>query len=182
MSYRNACETQLYLDTIAKNPITGFDPAATVSTFTELEVRSAQCDLNIPSWSVTSAGVRGILKGTRASGVSCKPAIAELNDPATQAAALASCLSSDVSACWPRSATGKWDCSPRNASGGGCATDENCSSETYCQVPQGGRLGKCAPRVANQGACTTDAECASLFCSGGRCVPPDTQRVFCPAG
>ena len=181
-SLKDVCETKLYLDVIANNPITGFDPNAALMAFTELENRSAQCDVGIPKWSLSSAGIRGILKGTRASGVSCKPSTAELNDGPAQAAALASCLNSDVTPCWPRSALSPWECVPRNPAGSGCATDENCNSDTYCLIPSGGRLGNCAPRVPDQGTCTVGAECYSLFCSGRRCVPPDTQLVFCPAG
>jgi hypothetical protein len=180
-SLRNACEDQLYLDVIASNAITGFDPAITMETFTELETRSANCDLGIPGWSLSAAGLRGILKGTRAPGENCKPSTADLANKAAQAAALASCTNSDVSACLPKSLLGEWRCSPRNPAGGGCATDENCDSGTYCQIPQGGTLGKCAQRVAVQGACTSGVECTSYFCSAGHCVAPDSQLVFCPA-
>jgi hypothetical protein len=152
-----------------------------MTTFTELETRSANCDLGIPGWSLTAAGIRGILKGTRAPGESCKPDTAQLGDKAAQAAALLSCTNSDVSACLPKSLLTTWTCSPKNAAGGGCATPENCDSGTYCQVPAGGSLGKCAPSVPVQGACTSGVECSSYFCSAGRCVAPDSQLVFCPA-
>jgi hypothetical protein len=180
-SLKSACETQLYLDVIANNPITGFDPETTFRTFTELEDRSAVCDLSIPSWIVSSAGVRGILKGTRAEGESCRPSTAELSSMPAQAAALASCANSDVTPCWPKALLDEWKCSPRKTTGERCATDENCTSDTFCRVPGPGRLGMCAPRVPLQGSCTSGVECGSYFCSAGRCVEPDQQLVFCPA-
>ena len=180
-SLQSACQEQLYLDIIANNSITGFDPTATLTTFTELESRSSQCDLGIPTWSLSSAGIRGILRGTRATGANCKPSTAELTEKSAQAAALASCMNSDVSACLPKSLLGEWKCSPKSSTGGGCATDENCSSDTYCRIPPQGTLGSCTQRVPLQGACSSGVECGSFFCSGGRCVEPDTQLVFCPA-
>jgi hypothetical protein len=172
------CNEGIFLDQIAQNRVTGFDPNATYTVFTELERRSAACDLSIPEWSVSADGLRGILKGTISPGASCKPTGA-LTDKPSQAAALASCTGVSTTACLPKSLLGDWTCVGKNATGGRCTTDDNCQAGLYCNNPQMMLLGTCNNRQAVGAACVNGTECQSFYCKGGRCVNGDTQVAFC---
>ena len=172
------CTQELYLDQIAMNPITNFDPSAAYSGFTQLEQKASQCDIGVLAWAGSETGLRGILKGTLAPGASCKPA-ANITDPPTAGAALASCTSSATTACLPKSVLGDWTCAPRNSSGGSCVTDANCVVGTYCHNPTKAPLGKCAQLIALGGACTEGGQCSSLFCNNGQCVAADQQLAYC---
>lgn len=176
---RSACSDSLYLDTIAQNPITGFDPVFAGQVFTELEARSSQCDLSIATWSLSPQGLRGILKGTLEPNASCKPPPASLMDKPSQAAALASCKSIDTNACLPKSLLGDWTCAGKSGVGANCITDDNCQADLYCRNPNMAPLGKCTARAQLGGSCSNGGECVSLFCKNGSCVPPDTQLAFC---
>ena len=176
---RTACKDELFLDTMSQNPITGFDAAFTAQMFTELESRSALCDLTIPTWSISPLGLRGILKGTLQPNASCKPPGTGVTDKAAQAAALASCKNIETHACLPKSLLGDWLCSPKSGIGANCITDDNCQTDMYCRNPNMAPLGKCAARVAVGGSCSTGGECVSLFCKSGTCVAPETQLAFC---
>jgi len=174
-----ACNDSLYLDQIAQNSITGFDGDFTVQAFTDLETRSAACDLSIATWSISPQGLRGILKGTRQPNASCKPPATMLMDKPSQAAALASCLNIETHACLPKSLLGDWTCATKSAEGANCITDDNCQAGMYCRNPQMNPLGKCAPRLALGANCTNGNDCMSMFCKSGNCVPADAQLAFC---
>jgi hypothetical protein len=177
---RKACAEQLYLDQIAANPVTGFDAAGAATILGELEARSARCDLEIAAWSLTSAGLRGILKGTYDLNQSCKPVgVSAVTEKPAQAAALASCKDSDRYACLPMSILGDWTCVAKSGSGANCVTDDNCQPNMYCRNPNMAPLGKCAQRLMLGAACTVGNECSSLYCRGGQCVAAEQQVVFC---
>lgn len=172
------CAETLYLDQVANNRATGWDAEATHKAFTELENRSAQCDLSIPEWTLSPEGVRGILKGTIAPGASCKPA-GSLTDRASQAAALMSCTGVGTTACLPRSLLGDWTCVGKNTPGQPCTTEENCQAGLYCNNPQMQLTGRCANRLALGASCMVGTDCESFYCKSGRCVAADTQVAFC---
>jgi hypothetical protein len=175
---RASCNDELLLDTIAANAITGFDAAAAASVYTELENRSAECDLGIAAWGLTA--LRSILKGTYSPNQSCKPPGASaINDKPAQAAALASCQQIEEYACLPMSLLGSWTCAPKNASGGNCVTDDNCMSGLYCRNPNMQLLGKCTERLALGATCANGADCSSLYCKASKCVEADQQVAFC---
>lgn len=177
---RNVCAQELFLDQIAANPVTGFDAAATASALTELEARSARCDLGIAAWSLSSAGIRGILKGTFEPGESCKPpGTSAVTEKPAQAAALASCKFSDDYACLPKSLLGDWTCAAKSGVDENCVTDDNCQPDMYCRNPNMAPLGKCAQRLAIGQTCVNGNECSSLYCKAGSCVPVDQQVAFC---
>jgi len=177
---RRVCAEEIYLDQIAQNPVTGFDAMATALTFNELEARSAQCDLGIAAWGLSSAGVRGILRGTLDAGASCKPSgTSAVTDKPAQAAALASCTQSDQYACLPKSLLGDWTCAAKSGVDGNCVTDDNCQPDMYCRNPNMAPLGKCAQRLAFGQPCANGNECSSLYCKAGACVAADRQVAFC---
>jgi hypothetical protein len=172
------CDMQ-YVDQMAMNPITNFDATATATAFGELEKKASQCDIDIVAWAGSDTGLRGILKGTVAPGSNCKPLL-NLSDTATQYAALASCTNIATTACLPSSFLGEWTCAPRNRVGGGCASDNNCVTGTYCSKSSATSfLGKCADRVPLHATCTEDSQCSTLFCRGGVCVAADQQVAYC---
>lgn len=177
---RNSCAQELFLDEIAANPITGFDADATAAILTEFEERSARCDIEIGAWGVSSAGLRGMLKGTLAPNASCKPAgVSAVTEKAAQAAALASCADIDQYACLPMSILGDWTCAAKSGNGGSCITDDNCQPDMYCSNPSMAPLGKCAQRLALGASCANGNECSSLYCKAGQCVAAEQQVVFC---
>jgi hypothetical protein len=177
---RGSCNDQLYLDTLAANPITGFDSASTAVILEELENRSSQCDPSIAAWGLSSQGLRGILKGTLPANASCKPSGVNLMDKPSQAAALASCQDSDHYACLPKSLLGDWTCAPKSAAGGNCVTDDNCQMDMYCNNPNKAPLGRCAQRLQLGAACgASTTECSSLFCQGGQCVMAGVDVAYC---
>lgn len=175
---RDTCNDELFLDTIAANAITGFDPAAAAAAYMELESRSAACDLGIAAWGLTA--LRGILKGAYNPNQSCKPpGTSAINDKPAQAAALASCKQLEEYACLPMSLLGDWTCAPKSASGGNCVTDDNCKPDLYCRNPNMQLLGKCAAKLALGATCTSGTECSSLYCKTGKCVDAEQQVAFC---
>lgn len=177
-SIRTSCSNELYLDQIASNAITGFDANAAISVYTELENKSAACDIGIASWGLVA--LRSILKGTRAPNQSCKPpGTSALNDKPAQAAALASCTNLETNACLPMSLLGDWTCAAKSGSGGNCITDDNCQMGMYCRNPNMQPLGKCAQRLTLGATCTNGTDCASLYCKSGKCVAPEQQVAFC---
>jgi hypothetical protein len=177
---RTACTNQLYLDTLAANPVTGFDSGTTATILDELESRSSQCDTGIAAWGVSPQGLRGILKGTIAPGASCKPPGTNLTDKPVLAAALASCTGLDTTACLPKALFSEWPCAPKNPVGSSCVTDDNCQPDMYCSNPSMNFLGKCAQRLALGSACKVGGtECSSLYCRAGQCVPPSVDTAYC---
>jgi len=177
---RDTCNDELFLDTIAANAITGFDAAAAAAAYTELEDRSARCDLEIASWGLTA--LRSILKGTYNPNQSCKPpGTSAINNKPAQAAALASCKQIEEYACLPMSLLGDWTCAPKSASGGNCVTDDNCQTGLFCRNPNMQLLGKCAERLALGATCTSGTECGSFYCKAGKCVAAEQQVAFCLA-
>jgi hypothetical protein len=173
-----ACTQTLYLDTLSQNPITGFDKSAAASAFTVLEQKASQCDISVASWGASVDGLRSIFKGTIAPGKSCKPT-QNLMDKATAGAALASCTGIAATACLPKSVLGDWTCSPKNAAGGSCLTDNNCNDGLYCNLPSTSALGKCAATLPVGSSCTAPSQCTSLFCKNSVCVAADQQAAYC---
>jgi hypothetical protein len=175
----SGCMTSLYLDQIAMNPIAGFDATTTASVFAQLEQRASQCDLGVATWAASDGGLRSIMAGTRAPGTSCMPPIANLTDPPTAGAALASCTGAATTECLPMSLLGAWTCAPKNAAGGSCVTDANCSDGLYCSNPSKALLGKCTARGAVGATCSDGTQCTSFYCAASKCVPPDAQVAYC---
>ncbi|MET0387651.1 MAG: hypothetical protein ABW321_16900 [Polyangiales bacterium] len=174
----SACRDTLYLDTIASNPVTGFDRNATRTFLDELERRSEACDPEVGAWFISPQGLRGILKGTIGPGASCKPPGADLSNRPVMAAALGSCQQSETHACLPGSLLGNWTCEPKGGAGSNCATDDNCLAGLFCEDAD--PLGRCAQRRQVGAECTEGlTECSSLYCSNERCVPPDAEVAFC---
>lgn len=176
-SIRASCSSDLYLDQIASNAITGFDAATAATTYTELETRSAACDIGIAEWGLVA--LRSILKGTRAPNQSCKPPVTALNDKPTQAAALASCTDLAQHACLPTSLLGDWTCAAKSGNGGNCVTEDNCQTGMFCRTTNMALLGKCMQRLELGASCANGTECASLYCKGAKCVAAEQQVAFC---
>ncbi|MET0390722.1 MAG: Dickkopf N-terminal cysteine-rich domain-containing protein [Polyangiales bacterium] len=174
------CTSELMIDRIAMNPITGFDAGAAEKAYTELESKAAACDPTVAAWGASSDGLLGILKGSVAAGASCMPAQA-LPDAVTLAAALVSCADSRTNACLFENPLGAWTCSPKVAEGGTCNSDNNCSDGFYCNLPSLSLTGQCAARKAVGMNCTGPTQCVSLFCKSGKCVEADQRAAYCLA-
>jgi hypothetical protein len=176
----NGCTTQLYLDEIAAQPSTAFDPAAAKAAFTKLEQLAATCDTTVAAWGSSVDGLRGITRGTVAAGESCMPPVEHLTDKAYDAAALTSCLDPSTDACLPGALT--WTCEPKQDVNGPCFTDANCRDGLYCDNPQLTGLSQpCLPRKGVGETCSAGNECQSLFCKHGACVAAEQQAAYCLA-
>ena len=175
------CEQSAHLDSVAMNPISGFDATATQPIFAELEDKLEACDPSVVGWSPSPAGLRSLFKGSVASGQSCKPQQLLNADESQQTAALLSCLDPQQSACMPASLLGEWTCSPKSALGSSCLTDDNCAIDAYCNTPAEAFFGTCSERQALGAACSGVNQCQSFNCSAGICKAPDPQAAFCPS-
>jgi hypothetical protein len=171
------CSANLYLDQIAMNAASGFDPAATASAFSKFEEKARQCDITVAAWAGSADGLLGMFKGTLPPGANCTPA--NRADLPMAAAALASCTGNSTSACLANGVLGDWTCAPKNAAGGSCHTDLNCATGNYCANVGKTGFGKCAPLLALEAPCTEGNQCSSLSCSDGKCVPPGQQVAYC---
>ncbi len=173
------CTTQLMIDDIAANPITGFDAIFATAAFTHYEDITSKCDPGVAAWGESVDGLRGILRGTRNAGQSCTPATTSLSNKVPAAAALASCNDLATQACLPRNIT-LWSCAPKNGVGGNCFSDVNCTAGLYCDNPKFKLTGTtCKTRKADGTACVNPNECASLFCKKSVCAPTSQQAAFC---
>jgi hypothetical protein len=177
---QNDCEQSAHLDSVAVNPISGYDASAAQGIFAELEDKLEACDPSVVGWSTSPNGLRGVFKGSVARGQSCKPQQLLDTDESRQTAALLSCLDPQQSACLPASLLGDWTCSPKSALAGSCLTDDNCASDAYCNTPPEAFFGTCSERQALGATCSGVNQCQSFNCSAGICKAPDPQAAFCP--
>ena len=157
----DGCVNDAYLDSIAANPITDFDSDAAETAFTQFEMMASLCDPSIAAWGSSVTGLRGILRGTKAPGTSCKPPALQIANPAAAAAALASCTNLDTHACMPTGLATDWTCDPKNGAGGACFTDVNCQDGLYCPNPNADFGATCAARKAEGASCSLPNECAT---------------------
>jgi hypothetical protein len=173
------CSSDLMLDRIAANPITGFDAAAAERAYTELERKASVCDETVAAWGGSADGLRGILKGTIAANASCKPP-QTIPDKASIAAALVSCTEPTLHACaFTSLLAGDWSCAAKVGAGGACNTDNNCNDGLYCVLPALAAVGSCTERKAVGASCSAPTQCASLYCKSGKCVAADRQAAYC---
>jgi hypothetical protein len=175
------CEQSAHLDSVAMNPISGFDATTAQTLFTELEDKLEACDPSVVGWSTSADGLRRLFKGSVASGQSCKPQQLLNADESQQTAALLSCKDPESSACLPASLLGEWTCAAKSMLGGNCLTDDNCESDAYCSTPADAFFGTCSERLALAAACSGVNQCQSFNCSAGICKAPDPQAAFCPS-
>lgn len=174
------CKSNLHLDEVAQNPITGFDEAAASMAFEELEDKASKCDPEVAKWAVSAEGFVAAFKGTQAEGAQCTPAGATSlnpNDPA-QLAALASCMDSSNVVCLP--ALGPWLCTRRAPPDGSCVFDGNCQDGLYC-ADSGFVTDACKERLGVGAECSAANQCASFICKGSKCVGATAQNAYCLA-
>ena len=81
LAIKTSCVNELYIDAISSNSITGYDASYAASAFAEFDKRAASCDVTIAPWAATVKGLRGIARGTRASGADCTAPNALTNRP-----------------------------------------------------------------------------------------------------
>lgn len=171
------CSADLLFDQIAMQPAAGFDPAGTRTMMDEFERLTSICDPGIVAFGESQQGLRRMFAGTVAPNQSCRP-----SNPLSKAqagAALAACTMSETTACLPTALT--WNCAARAGAGGACFTDINCVPGFFCDNPNLDITGSfCMARKADGAACKTGNECSSLFCSAGKCVPPNVAGAYCP--
>jgi hypothetical protein len=181
----SGCMDMLFLDQIAMNAVTGFDPVAAEAAFTQYEALARACDQNVANWGVSMTGLRSILKGTVDAGKGCGVK-ASASDSAN-AAALASCKNGATHACMFRpigiggsiSVPSTWMCDPRGVVDDDCFTDANCQDGLYCDNPDVGFEAKCKTRKTAGQPCAYPNECASLFCKKKVCVDVSQQAAYC---
>lgn len=174
-----ACGQTLSLDTVAKDPITGFDMAKSTAALTKFEQLANSCDTTIAMFGISIDGFRGIAAGTVAAGGTCNPA-AGSNKLAATAAALVSCKDPANNACLPAE-SGDWKCTARADAGGHCFSDANCKDGLYCDNPMLSLAGgSCVARKATGAACMGTTDCTSLWCGmDGKCAEQTKDTAYC---
>lgn len=176
---RDTCSTTLVLDTIAANPIVGFDRATLKEKLDELEARTADCDTAVASWAITSDGFASSFLGTRDADEACDPPGGLGATVEDIGAALASCKNSATTACLPVE-EGSWTCTARAAADGACFTDLNCVEGLYCDNSAGLFMGVCAATKAAGADCSAPNECSSFLCVNDVCADTnDVQAAYC---
>jgi hypothetical protein len=177
-----ACQ-DAFIDTITSNAATGYDIDLAETALAGFEQRASQCDPTIAAWTITTGGLRGVMRGSIGPNGNCTP----LNptDRAMAAVSLASCQNPDTTACLPEGLTGlQWDCAPRSGDGGPCLTDLNCNDGLYCDNfvdPPALTGATCVTRKQTGAGCQHGQECASLTCRGGSCVDATKETAYCLA-
>jgi hypothetical protein len=176
---KDYCVNSLYLDAVTANPITGYDGVGAEAIFLAYEGYASNCDPNVTAWGASLQGLRGLAKGTRASGANCKPGIADVTKKPVAAANLASCLNPETTACYPAAPLGtNWTCSARG--NGACFADTNCTDGLYCDNPQLLPAGStCRQRKGDGTPCAQPNECGSLLCKQHVCAGVNQQTAFC---
>ena len=177
---RAGCEDDLYLDDIAAEASSGFDPEAARAAFDTIEQLAAECDPSIASEGFALTGLRGIVKGSVQPGGKCNPPNYPLYIPSkkTAAIALASCAKPEANACLPDE--NEWRCRPLSDAGGECVTDLNCLPGLYCDNADLSLSANCEARKAAGESCELQTECISLACRDGKCAATDdVQAAYC---
>lgn len=171
------CNSKLLFDQIAAQPSAGFDAVRTHTVIDEIERLAAACDPGLVAFNGALHGPRSMFAGTVGPDQSCRPSNV-LSTP-QGAAAVVACTMAESQACLPSLTT--WTCTPRGGAGSPCFTDFNCFDGFFCPNPNLDLAGaNCAARKADDAGCAAGNECASLFCGGGRCVPPSVEGAYCP--
>jgi hypothetical protein len=177
---RSGCEDELYLDDIAAEQSSGFDPSAARAAFEKLEELAAECDPRIASEGVALSGLRGLVQGSVRPGGTCSPPSYPLLLPSkrTAAIALASCTEPDANACMP--SENAWRCEPLSGADEDCFTDLNCLPGLYCDNARLSLSASCSPRQMAGASCELQTECESLACRDGQCAATDdVQAAYC---
>jgi Dickkopf-like protein len=173
------CVNDGHLDEVTLNPVAGYNIDRAEVAFAEFERLASMCDPGVVEWAIGANGLRGIVLGTVDRGGSCKPPVGQSSNPPVAAAHLASCKDAANTACRPINLT-QWTCEARGPAGAPCLSDLNCVDGIYCDNPELMPTGAvCKPRKPDGQGCATPNECASLFCQGGRCVPPSVGAAYC---
>lgn len=180
-SQHNICMT-IGTQDISEDPRAGFDGTALIAAFDEFERLASSCDLSIVNWGTSLAGFASVIKGTVGAGGQCWTPVNLINPEMNPAGAVASCGNS--AACQGSSlGTSAWTCGPRLADGGRCLADPSCNDQSFCsnppEPPGNITLGTCTARLGENATCERATQCQSLFCVGGRCVPPSTEAAYC---
>jgi hypothetical protein len=171
------CTADLLFDQISMQPSAGFDEARAHDVLDDLEDFASRCDPGIVAYNESQQGLRSMFRGTIGPDQSCRPS--NLLSKPQAGAALASCTMSETWACLP--STIAWTCTRRGGAGSACFTDINCTPGFFCDNPDLNIAGSnCMPRKADDAACRAGNECTSLFCIGGKCVPPSASGAYCP--
>jgi hypothetical protein len=180
------------LDYVTVQSMDGFDATNAPNIIKAFEDRAATCDPTIAQWAATPDGLRGIVKGTLASGGACTaPAT---TDGKVVAAYLASCANGGTTACLPHPFA-NWYCTALSSLGGMCFTDVNCdpASSTggaYCNndvsAPIISDNWKCVARKAVGESCQSSNQCQSLLCTKGAtsqnpgvCLEATPDTAYC---
>ncbi len=174
---KQACETELTLDQIAMNPVSGYDAQKAGEAFDEFERLVDDCVPNVVDWAISREGFAGVVEGTIDEGDDCTPPEPTVVTVAKVGAALVSCRNGAEVACLPK-ASG-WTCQQRSDEGGPCYLDTNCKEGLYCLNPALGYDGVCTAQKALDAPCLTPNECASFVCKQGICAPVNVQNAYC---
>jgi hypothetical protein len=170
------CNNDFMADAVAKRSEANFDADQAFKVFTKLDEMALACDPLIASFSESEEGLRSMFQGTKDPGDGCTPQNA-LDKPMS-GGSLASCKDLHNYACLPN-AIG-WTCEMRAGEGSRCYSDLNCTQGLYCNNPKLRISGDtCHARKADGSSCELFNECESLYCRGGKCVPPDMHTSFC---
>lgn len=179
-----ACAMSGYLDDIAKNSVSGFNPALAEAGFNTLEEYAIACDPNVVLWLARPDALRAMFQGTVAPNGMCKPG-GLLPSAGNYAAALASCTQPATHSCLftgdgPNAAPQTATCTPRGDVGAACFIDINCKDGLHCANPSMTYSGgKCAGLRQPGSECTLDTECASFTCRSAACVVATSQTAYC---
>ena len=174
---KGVCSADLLFDEIAKQAPAGYDAPRTRTFLDELERLASTCDPGTIAFGESLQGVRAMFAGTVAPGGSCRPN--NLLNKSQQGAALFACTMPEASACLPSTLT--WTCTPLAGPGGACFSDFNCQAGLFCPNPRLDITGAtCQARKAEGASCEAGNECVSLYCSAGKCVPPNVMGAYCP--
>ena len=174
-----SCAGSLYLDEIAAQSQSAFDPDAAERAFRELADRTSRCEPGILQWIPSDTGLRSIFRGSLGAGERCSPSGGLTAPVGSVAAALSACSHADGLACLPQSLLGMWSCTAKQPIGQACVTDDNCANNGACNNFGQAALGVCVERLPLGAACEFAGQCASLYCDSQVCKVPTADAVYC---
>ncbi len=182
MAQQTVCGTTLSLDTVAMDPVTGFDMTKSNAAMAQYEMLASKCDTSISAFAIATSGFRGVAAGTVDPGGKCNPDMSAMSRVAATAAALVSCKDPSTNACLPAPSPMDWTCTPRADAGGKCFTDANCKDGLFCDNPNLSLSGStCGARKENGADCTLPNECKTLACKDGKCADQTKDTAYCLA-
>jgi hypothetical protein len=168
------CETSL--TPIFTDSRTGYSSARARERIDDLLAMTAACDPAAAAWTVTRAGLLGVMEGTVALDGNCSPAYSGDLAPGMVCLAPQSCLLEQVVM------TFEGTCGAARGLGGDCFTDLECQDGLYCEPPNNwfGGGGSCTARLANGGSCgDNDTACLSWSCEAGLCAVATANSTYC---